>query len=79
MYIIARMRWADGYISDGNPDNRYAKSGGWGFHIWTSLLATCAPIAYITRAGLWLACRDALFRYRYVTAASTGLGVMGVL
>ena len=55
MYIIARMRWADGYISDGNPDNRYAKSGGWGFHIWTSLLAT------------------------YVTAASTGLGVMGVL
>jgi len=39
LYITARVNWAKGY-STGDPMNRYKGSGGWGKHIWTSLLMT---------------------------------------
>ena len=54
LYIVSRVKWAKGYAT-GDPMNRYQASGGWGKHIWTSLLVT------------------------YVCAASTALGVAGIL
>jgi len=54
LYITARVKWAQGYAT-GDPMNRYTGSGGWGKHVWTSLLMT------------------------FVCAASTGLGVAGVV
>eukprot|EP00316_Scyphosphaera_apsteinii_P017583 CAMPEP_0119313858 /NCGR_PEP_ID=MMETSP1333-20130426/30678_1 /TAXON_ID=418940 /ORGANISM="Scyphosphaera apsteinii, Strain RCC1455" /LENGTH=199 /DNA_ID=CAMNT_0007318829 /DNA_START=56 /DNA_END=655 /DNA_ORIENTATION=- len=53
LYIIARIKWANGYCS-GDPQNRYKASGGWGFHIWTSLLATfcCALSTGLGIAGI---------------------------
>ena len=39
LYIIARVKWAKGYTT-GDPINRYKASGGWGHHVWTSLLTT---------------------------------------
>lgn len=40
VYIIARVKWAKGYTTGSDPMNRYKASGGWGMHIWTSLLTT---------------------------------------
>ena len=54
LYIVARVKWAKGYAT-GDPMNRYRASGGWGRHIWTSLL------------------------FSFVCAASTGLGVAGII
>eukprot|EP00802_Teleaulax_amphioxeia_P029514 Tamp_31643.p2 GENE.Tamp_31643~~Tamp_31643.p2 ORF type:complete len:205 (-),score=42.37 Tamp_31643:75-689(-) len=51
LYIAARVKWAQGYCT-GDPMNRYKASGGWGFHVWTSLLAT---FACATSSGLGIA------------------------
>ena len=55
LYIVARVKWARGYTTPGgDPMNRYKASGGWGMHIWTSLLATvaCAMSTGLGIAGI---------------------------
>lgn len=37
VWAIARWKWAEGYAT-GEPKNRYARSGNWGFHVWTALM-----------------------------------------
>ena len=53
LYIVARVKWAKGYIT-GDPMNRYKKSDGWGVHVWTSLLTTivCAISTGLGVAGI---------------------------
>ena len=55
LYIMARVKWARGYTTPGgDPMNRYKASGGWGMHVWTSLLATvaCAMSTGLGIAGI---------------------------
>ena len=55
LYIMARVKWAQGYTTPGgDPMNRYKASGGWGMHVWTSLLATvaCAMSTGLGIAGI---------------------------
>ena len=54
VYIIARVKWAKGYTTGSDPMNRYKASGGWGMHIWTSLLTTfvCALSTGLGVAGI---------------------------